>query len=242
LPEEQGGAGSFVLELRGVTKDHRGLRPLRIERLEVKVGESLALLGFDLVTAEVLVNLIIGATVPDTGDVRVHGQLTTEITDVDVWLRGLDQFGLLTERAVLLDPLTAEQNLAMPYSLDLDDLPDAVRERVRKLAAEVGLETAELSSAVSQLSAAARLRVRLGRALALGPTMLLAEHPNASLSSGEASRLASDLAHIVSERRMAALVLTADAAFARRVASRVLTLNPATGQLRSGSRWPSLFL
>jgi ABC-type lipoprotein export system ATPase subunit len=242
LPEDNGSTSNLALELRGVTKDHRALRPLRIERLELRAGESLALLGFDLVTAEVLVNLIIGATVPDSGAVRVRGQLTSEISDVDVWLQGLDQFGLLTDRAVLLDPLTAEQNLAMPYSLELDRLPASVREKVETLAAEVGLETAQLLTTAGQLGAAARLRLRLGRALALGPTMLLAEHPSASLSSEEAGRFAADLARIVSGRRLTSLVLTADAEFARRVAPRVLTLNPATGQFRTPSRWPSLFL
>jgi predicted ABC-type transport system involved in lysophospholipase L1 biosynthesis ATPase subunit len=241
LPEQTGNASDVVLEVRGVTKDHRGLRPLRIERLELRAGESLALLGFDLATAEVLVNLIIGAAVPDTGDVKVFGQLTTWITDVDPWLRGLDRFGLLTDRALLLDPLTAEQNLAMPYSLEIDALPAAIRERVESLAAEVGLETAELSSPVAQLPAASRLRVRLGRALALGPSILLAEHPNASLSHDEGARFAGDLARIVAERRLTSLLLTADLAFARRVAPRVLSLHPATGELRTPTRWSSLF-
>ena len=113
-----------------VTKDYRGLRPLRVEALDLHAGQTLALVGFDQMTAEILVNLITGAIVPDAGEVRVFGQPTTSIADRDGWLRTLDQFGLLTERAVLVEQLTVEQNLAIPYSLSVDDLSADLRARV----------------------------------------------------------------------------------------------------------------
>ena len=65
-----------VIALRGVRKDYRGLRPLRVEHFELRQGECVALLGFDRVAAEVLVNLITGATLPDAGDVDVFGAST----------------------------------------------------------------------------------------------------------------------------------------------------------------------
>ena len=71
---------------------------------------------------------------------------TTSITDADDWVETLDQFGLLSERAVLLDQLTAEQNLAMPLSLELDELPGDVRAHVRTPRDEVGLTTTILHS------------------------------------------------------------------------------------------------
>ena len=123
-------SGEPLVELRGVAKDYHGLRPLRISAFTLHEGESVALLGFDQVTAEVLVNLVTGAMLPDSGDVTVLGRATASIQQADDWVYTLDQFGLLSERAVLLDQLTAEQNLAMPLSLELDELPDDVRARV----------------------------------------------------------------------------------------------------------------
>ena len=67
-------------------KDYRGLRPLRIERLTLAAGEQVALLGFDQPAAEVFVNLITGATLPDPGEVRVLGRPTAAITDSADWL------------------------------------------------------------------------------------------------------------------------------------------------------------
>src|SRR5262245_26277193 len=110
-----------LVRLRSVSKDYRGLRPLRIESLDIHTRQIVALVGFDQVMAEVLVDLITGAIVPDAGEVVVFGQGTTDIADRDAWLSTLDRFGLLTERAVLLDRLSVEQNLALPFSLGLDD-------------------------------------------------------------------------------------------------------------------------
>jgi ABC-type lipoprotein export system ATPase subunit len=229
-----------LVRLRSVIKDYRGLRPLRIESLDVRAGEVLALVGFDQAMAEVLVDLITAAIVPDAGDVIVFGQGTRDIADRDAWLTTLDQFGMLTERAVLLDQLSVEQNLALPYSLALDDLSTPVRERVAALAAELGLD-AHLANPVATLSAAQRLRVRLGRALALSPRVLLAEHPNATLDEDEQAAFARDLSRIARNRGAACVVLTASHSFARAAADDVRVLQPATGALKPSPGWRRWF-
>lgn len=233
--------GEPLVELRGVVKEYRGLRPLRVSRLDLHEGQSLALLGFDQVTAEVLVDLVTGATIPDSGDVIVFGQPTSAIQDDRAWLTLLDSFGLLSERAVLVEQFTAEQNLILPYTLDLGDVSDELRVQVRQLAEEIGLSRAELTAPVGGLSDSARLRIRLGRALALRPRVLLAEHPNASLSAHETASFAADLSRIVAGRRLASVVMTADSSFARAVAEEVLTLQPATGDLKRTSGWRRWF-
>src|SRR5690606_16542149 len=60
--------GDLLVQLRNVSKDYRGLRPLRVARLDLRAGQSVALLGFDQVSAEVLVDLVTGATTPDSGE------------------------------------------------------------------------------------------------------------------------------------------------------------------------------
>lgn len=232
---------SLVLDIRDLQKAYGGLRPLRIQRLEVRPGQTVALIGFDRTTAEALVNLVTGATVPDAGEVRVFGQPTTSIASADAWLTSLDRFGLLSERAVLLDGLTVLQNLAMPITLEVDPLAEAVRSQVASLAAEVGIETSDHSRPVAELSLATRIRVRLGRALALNPMVLLAEHPNASVPADEVPAFAADFAKIAAFRGLATVTLTADRTFAAAVAEQVLTLQPSTGQLVPAGGWRRWF-
>jgi predicted ABC-type transport system involved in lysophospholipase L1 biosynthesis ATPase subunit len=230
-----------AVALRNVRKDYRGLRPLRVEQLELRQGESVALVGFDEVAAEVLVDLITGATLPDSGDVDIFGTPTGAITNPDTWLVAMDQFGILGERTVLLESFSVEQNLALPFSFELDEMPLTVRKTVRQLADEVGIAPDQLPRAVARLDAAAQLRVRLGKALALGPRVLLAQHPNVALSHDQLPRFAADLTAIVARRHLAMVVMTADLAFARAVSDRVLTLTPATGALTAASGWRNWF-
>ena len=230
-----------LLDVRGVSKDYQSLRPLRVERLTLSPGDTIALLGFDQQMAQVLVDLLMGTMLPDAGEVRILGNPTTAIPDGHAWFRVLDDFGLLSERAVIVDQLSAEHNLALPFTLDLRGMSEETRRDVLALADEVGLTRAELAKPAGSLGPLARLRIRLGRALALRPRILLAEHPNASLSPDDTPTFAADFSRIIRARAVATLVLTADPVFARASASEVLTLQPRTGALTAASGWRRWF-
>ena len=233
-------SNDVLLRLRGVSKDYRSLRPLRIAELDLPPGRSLALLGFDQTMAEVLVDLITGAILPDSGEIVAFGQHTSSIADPGSWLTTLDQFGLFTDRAVLVEQFTVEQNLALPLSITVEDMTPEIRARVAELASEIGLAN-ELRRQAGVLGPALRARIRLGRALALAPRVLVAEHPNATLSAQEASALGTDMARIIEARGVASIVLTADQSFARAVAKEVFVLEPATGALKPASSWRRWF-
>ena len=221
-----------VLELTDVSKDFRGLRPLRIERLRVSAGECVAIQGVDLAMAEVFVNLTTGATLPDRGEVRVFGRPTSSIADSADWLTLLDRFGIVSDRAVLLDGLTPLQNLAVPFTLEIEPLAEAALSRVRGLAHEAGLIPTDLDKPVATLDAAARARVRLGRALALDPELILLEHPSAAVDRPGSVALARHVREVARNRSIALVALTADCAFAAEVADRIVTLDARSGRLK----------
>ena len=225
-----------VLELAGISKDYRGLGPLRIAALRVAAGEHVAILGFDQPSAEVFINLATGATLPDAGEVAVLGRPTAAISDSADWLATVDRFGIVSERAVLLDELTVVQNLAMPFTLAIEPPSSEVRARAVALAREVGLPETTWDTPVSRLDAAGRVRVRLGRAIALDPAVLLLEHISASVPRDAVAPLAADIRSVAGGRGAAIVAASADETFARAVATRVLTLEPATGRLKETRR------
>jgi len=223
-----------ILELTRVVKDYHGLRPLRFRELAVSEGEVVSIAGLDASAAEVLTGLITGATLPDEGSVRVFGEDTAAIVDADTWLRGLDRFGIVSDRVALLDSFSVRQNIALPLTLDLDELPAAIAAAVQRLATGVRLDPQELDIAAGDASPVARLRTRLARALAPAPRLLLMEHPTGSIPRPDASRVASDLFELIRDRRCSALVMSADRGFTA-AADRELQLDPATGALRRHS-------
>lgn len=229
--------GELVVRLRGVRKDYQSLRPLRVDAFELHEGETVGVIGFDRAAAEALVNLITAATLPDEGDIEVFGAPTSDIADADTWLGFLDRFGLVSERVVLVDELSVEQNLALPISLDVSDMAPELRSQVHQLAAEVGLSAAEVQQPLAAASPEARIRMRLAKALAVEPRVLLAEHPNAAVPADAAGRLAADMAAIAARRRLTMVVLTADTRFARAACRRVVVWEPATGKLTPVPWW-----
>jgi ABC-type transporter Mla maintaining outer membrane lipid asymmetry ATPase subunit MlaF len=225
-----------VIELADVSKDYRGLRPLRIQSLTVDPGELVALIGFDRVSAEVFVNLVTGASLPDAGSVSVFGRATNTIDDSSQWLALVDRFGIVSERVVLLDGLTVLQNLAIPFTLEIEPLSAQTRGRTAALAREIGVQPDLWETRVGDLDAAVQMQVRWGRALALDPGVLLLEHASAPLTPAQALDLAARIKDVATRRRTAVISLGVDERFANRVSRRVLTLEPSSGRLKR-RRW-----
>ncbi len=230
-----------LVSVNNLVKNYQALRPLRIQQLTVNEGEIVSLYGLDAPAAEMLVGLLTGALLPEEGEVRLFDRSTADVADSDAWLALLDAVGILTERAVLIEQFTVEQNIAMPFTLEIDPIQADVRPSVEALAREVGLQQSQWPTPIARAGAEATARVRLARALALGPRLLLAEHPSASLPREAINRFASDLAGIAALRRLAVIAITADAAFARALGGRILTHEPATGALKTPGLWRKLF-
>jgi predicted ABC-type transport system involved in lysophospholipase L1 biosynthesis ATPase subunit len=227
-----------VLECLGVQKNYGALRPLRLKSLSVASGAAVALAGLDAAAAEILVNLITGASLPDEGTVRVFGQLTSAIDDSEAWLKGLDRFGIVSDRAVLLDELTVGQNLAMTFTLDIDPIEASTRDRIQAVAAGAGLDVRTLEGRTSSLDDLGRARLRLARATALDPALLVAEHPTASLRENSTRPFADDLRRVIERRALTAVIVTADTAFASRVTRNVFDVRPADGSLvKAATGW-----
>ena len=226
-----------VLQIEGVTKQYGGLRPLRIKQLTIAEAERVALVGFDQHAAEMFVNLVTGQSLPDAGTIDVFGRHTATITDSSEWLTLVDRFGIVSERAVLLESLTALQNLAMPFTLSIEPVPEDVQPQAAALGRAVGLDTPALAAPVAALTPLGKMRLRVARALALNPSVLMLEHVSAGLPAGDAAALARDVAAVVAERRIAVAALTVDEPFARSIAQRVLYWDPASGRLAERRGW-----
>lgn len=230
-----------VIEVRGLTKDYRGLRPLRVSELRVDLGERVGLAGFDAPAAEMLVTLLTGASLPDSGEIRVFGQQTSAIASEEEWLASLDRFGLVTHRAALLEGLTVAQNLALPFTIEIDPVPDEVWPRVRNLASEVGLDESALGSPLARVAAVDRFRVQVARALAAEPSLLVLEHPTAHVPREHVATVGRMVRAVTEHRRLTLLAVSQDEEFSRATCTRRLELTPATGALSAVGGWRRWF-
>lgn len=230
-------AAAPIIEVSGLVKDYQGLRPLRLGRLLVREGERVAISGLDVTSAEVFTNLLNGGILGEAGEVRVFGRATTDIESEEDWLAFLERFGIVTPRAVLLDGMTLEQNLALPFTLELDAIPAELRGRIRSLAGEAGIESESLASPAGQAAPDVRMRTHLARALALNPSVLLLEHPTLSMPREAVAPFAATVRVAAERRRLTLVAITGDTAFADIVADRAYRLQGGTGVLANARGW-----
>jgi lipoprotein-releasing system ATP-binding protein len=180
---------------------------------EVAEGEAIAIVGPSGSGKSTLLGLIAGLDVPDAGDVRVAGQ-----TPSDTVRR--DAVGFVFQDHRLLPALSAIDNATLPWLADRARVPpEAHAAAVARLTA-LGLGD-RLDHLPGALSAGQRQRVAVARALARGPSLLLADEPTAALDASSAAALIDALRG--AQARAALVVVTHDAAVARRM-DRVLAL------------------
>lgn len=206
----------LMIEVRDLT--HRlqwGSQTLTILegiQLDVKAGESLALLGASGSGKSTLLGLLAGLDLPSSGSIRLAGQ---EITQLDEEARAAlraSQLGFIFQSFLLLPSFTALENVMLPAELaGLADPEGAAR----ALLAEVGLAE-RLDHLPSQLSGGEQQRVAIARAFMGQPALLLADEPTGNLDSQTGQHI-TDLLFELNRRHGTSLVIvTHDAALAAR--------------------------
>jgi phospholipid/cholesterol/gamma-HCH transport system ATP-binding protein len=190
--------------------------------LQVKQGETLAILGRSGTGKSVLLKLIVGLQTPDAGSICVHGKdiaglPTNQLNEIR------KKIGFLFQNAALYDSLTVEENVAFPLRRHTSMSSSERRNKIKELLSSVGMEAAS-TKLPSQISGGMQKRVGLARALALDPDILLFDEPTAGLDPITAAEIDELILKLQKERHVASIVVTHDIHGAKTVSNRVALL------------------
>jgi putative ABC transport system ATP-binding protein len=193
--------------------------------LEVRSGESVALVGPSGSGKSTLLHLIAGLDRPTSGRISVFGRRFWEMSESELTNFRATTLGYVFQDAYLLPGLTALENVVVAR------LPSGRRRglmvEARDLLQAVGLGD-RLDHTPDRLSGGERQRVSLARALVGGPRLLMADEPTGNLDADTTEGLLGVIDSLRGRLDLTLLLATHDLAVAAS-ADRVLRL--AGGQL-----------
>jgi putative ABC transport system ATP-binding protein len=174
-----------VLDVRHLVKTFEAeLAPVRAVRgvdLVVAPGEFVAIMGPSGCGKSTLLNLIAGLDMVDEGAITIGGELVTELDEDGLARMRRRHIGVVFQFFNLLEGMTALENVVLP-AVVAGSKRRAAESRARDLLDLLGLgDKASVMPAV--LSGGQRQRLAIARALANGPTLLLADEPTGALDS-----------------------------------------------------------
>ena len=192
-------AGTELEILKGIT-------------LEIKSGESVAIIGASGSGKSTLLGLLAGLDEASGGSVTINGtDLGTLDEDGRARFRG-EHIGFVFQSFQLLPALTALENVMLP--LELQGQSDVTQK------AEHYLKRVELDARMGhyplQLSGGEQQRVALARAFASRPAILFADEPTGNLDSRTGDRIIDLVFELNREEGTTLVLVTHDSALADR--------------------------
>ena len=191
-------------------------------RLDVKSGESIAILGPSGCGKSTLLNLIAGLDTPSSGDVLINNSNITKLNEKDRTELRANTFGFVYQFHHLLYDFSSVYNVAMPLLIKGVDKESAIAQS-EKLLTRVGLEN-RLNHKPSELSGGERQRVAIARAMVVEPDCLLADEPTGNLDAKNAQDVLELILELDENNTSSLVIVTHDQDIAKKM-NRTLTLS-----------------
>lgn len=182
--------------------------------LEIKSGETAAIIGASGSGKSTLLGILAGLDTASEGDVSMEGvSLQSLDEDGRAALRARD-VGFVFQSFQLLPALTALENVMLPLELKRDR---AAATRAAEFLDRVGLADRQ-DHYPRQLSGGEQQRVAIARAFAGSPRILFADEPTGNLDSATGGRVADLLFELNRQEGTTLILVTHDLALASRCA------------------------
>ncbi|KFI10916.1 ABC transporter ATP-binding protein [Vibrio coralliilyticus] len=168
-----------------VSTNQEQLTILENVNLDIKEGESIAIVGTSGAGKSTLMTLLAGLDTASSGDVHLLGKTLNTLSDEERAAIRSESVGFVFQSFLLIPSLSALENVTLPCLLkgENEDV-----ERAKALLASVGLEH-RIHHSPSQLSGGEQQRVALARAFMVQPKVLFADEPTGNLDQQTAAKV-----------------------------------------------------
>lgn len=207
-----------MLEIKNLKKSYDGVTILHDINLNIEDGEIVSILGPSGCGKTTLLNLILGFTDADEGEIIFQGQ--NEL-DIPMEARG---FNIVFQDYALFPNLNVYKNI----TYGLKNKPDiSTKQEVEDMIDLLGLRE-HLDKKIEQLSGGQKQRVALARTMVMKPKILLLDEPLSALDGVIKESIKDKIKQIAREFKLTTIIVTHDPEEALTLSDKVLIVNNGT--------------
>ena len=207
-----------MLEIKNLKKSYDGVTILHDINLNIEDGEIVSILGPSGCGKTTLLNLILGFTDADEGEIIFQGQ---NVLDIPMEARG---FNIVFQDYALFPNLNVYKNI----TYGLKNKPNiSTKQEVEDMIDLLGLRE-HLDKKIEQLSGGQKQRVALARTMVMKPKILLLDEPLSALDGVIKESIKDKIKQIAREFKLTTIIVTHDPEEALTLSDKVLIVNNGT--------------
>ena len=180
--------------------------------MDVKQGDSVAILGPSGSGKSTLLGLLAALDTPTSGEILLDGAALSGLNEEQKAALRKRKVSFVFQSFMLVDTLTALENVMLPA--ELAGVKDA-RQKAQNMLERVGLSH-RLTHLPKQLSGGEQQRVAIARAFICEPKVLFADEPTGNLDSVNGDKIADMLFELNQESDTTLVLVTHDLQLAKR--------------------------
>ncbi|MHC1697860.1 MAG: ABC transporter ATP-binding protein [Geobacteraceae bacterium] len=186
--------------------------------LDIRAGETFAIIGPSGTGKSVLLKLIVKLDEPDSGEIFIDD---SPVFGEDAKNSERDyRFSMVFQSSALFNSLSVGENVGLWLREKRICKEARIREIIREKLAMVGLQNTE-NLKTSELSGGMKKRVAIARSLAMNPDLILYDEPTAELDPISSDDLANTIIKVKETTRNTTVIVTHDLNFALYVSDRI---------------------
>jgi len=200
-------------------KDGNKIEVLRGLNLEIKKGESLAILGVSGAGKSTLIHILGTLDHPTSGNISINGMNVFDWDENKMARFRNSNIGFVFQFNNLLPEFNALENTMMPALIS--GMPKKLAAlKAFSLLEEMGLEK-RTRHKPGELSGGEQQRVAIARALVMEPEILLADEPTGNLDTETGKRIEDILVNLNATKKITLIIVTHNKLLSERMSGKI---------------------
>ena len=212
------GNPTYVVEIRNLLIQRNSRDTLHINSLDIKRGETLAVVGPNGAGKSTLLLALAHLIKPARGEIIFNGNSISHLNELEYRRK----ISFVFQDPLLMD-MTVENNIALGLKFRATD-KEEMRRQVNRWSKAMGIESL-LGRRAGQLSGGEAQRVSLARAFVLEPELLLMDEPFSAVDPPTRAQLLKDLSNLLAHDHRTTLIVTHNLKEAVNYGNRIIQMN-----------------